>query len=148
MNEAKLHVANRIGRWAAICAVAGACAPAFGYMVTGGTITFRGALVAPQFMIASQSDGFVAQSDTRVDAMGTHVASVRFDPPPNSAPSADITLRAADGHATSAVDTRFVDGHGKRVAPAAGVFHVGAAGGVLSMRAKDSAPVTLVTNYN
>ncbi|KND57607.1 hypothetical protein BVER_02308c [Candidatus Burkholderia verschuerenii] len=153
MNAAKLRVAKSIGRLAVACTAAGVCASVSAYTMPGGTITFHGALYSPLFMIgarsAAQSDGFVSLSETAVDATGAHVASVSFDALPNSAPSAEVSIRAADGRAKAgAIETRFIDGHGRRIASKAGAFHVGAAGGVLSMRGKDSGPMTLVTTYN
>ncbi|KMY85144.1 hypothetical protein BUMB_02823c [Candidatus Paraburkholderia calva] len=118
MYEAHLRVANGIGRFSAAFAAMGMCASASAYLAPGGTITFHGELVAQPFIVGAfstaQSGGFGANSVTGFDATGAQVATVRFDTSPNSAPSAEVWLRAADGRTKpAAVETRFTDGHGR-----------------------------------
>lgn len=153
MTKAKLRGARHARRITTII-VAGCCSVSAGaYTVPGGTITFRGALVAPPFGMSTNAgaDGatFTANGRAAKDESGT--VRVTFSPPVTDAPNATVTI-ASDSHA---VDTRFTDGRGRRIAPGtAGAFHVGATGGVLSMRhsgAKDAQTpklVTLITSYN
>jgi type 1 fimbria pilin len=146
--------AGRVGLMAAMGALACVCASASAYTMPGGTITFHGALVAPPFAIAAlsatQSGAFTASSRSQTGDAGDSVASVSFDAPPYSTPSASVSIASVSGDAVPhATKTRFVDGSGKRIAAAPdGAFHVGASGGVLSMRAKGSTLMTVVTNYN
>jgi hypothetical protein len=141
MERATLQNATRAGRIALLCAIAGMSASAMAYTMPGGTITFRGALVAPQFMVATQT----ASASSAMHATGAtngDVTTVTFLPPPNSAPSADVSL---DGQ----TQARFVDGRGHITTPGArGAWHIGASGGTLTMQGSAAKTVTLVTNYN
>jgi hypothetical protein len=139
MEKATLRAIKRI---ALLCAAAGLSASAMAYTVPGGTITFRGALVAPPFTVDMQAATQRREAFTQSGVIDANAATVTFLPPVNSAPSANVSL-------IGKTQARFVDGHGRLIAPDVnGAWHVGEAGGKLSMQGSDSGRVTLVTNYN
>jgi hypothetical protein len=143
MNRAKLRKAGWIERIAVMGALAGASMSAGAFMGPGGTIYFKGALVAPPFSIAAAS---AAGSNFATGSYGLtgDSAQVVFTAPVYSSPSAHVSV---DAGRAAAPAISFEDGLGRRIAPsAAGEYHVGASGGILSM--KGASVATIVTTYD
>ncbi|WP_250529857.1 hypothetical protein [Caballeronia sp. ATUFL_F1_KS4A] len=159
MRKAKwLTIARHALRCAVVSSLAGLCVPAFATLVPGGTITFRGALVAPPFDIVSGSASMLGTSgfqNDSADVKGVRSSAVvTYYAPPHNAPSAEVSLVVV-GDRAAAVSSHFIDGAGQRVGPSLGrSYHVGPAGGALLIRRSENARaesttlVTVVTEYN
>jgi hypothetical protein len=156
MKNENLRVATLAGRIA--LTIATVCAPVavMAAPATGGVITFVGALTAPGFTISAGAvTGAHASTATQTQGTDTRDGTtyVSFVSDPHNPSNADVSLSVV-GQATSAntLAARFRDGKGRIVKPnAGGMYHVGALGGTLSVRANDKATspalVTLITNY-
>lgn len=160
--KAKSRRIGRLARVAAWGTVAFLAVPGAASAANGGTIHFSGALVGPQFNITTVRQTPAPRSDTLWTGHDGSAVTVTFAAPPGGAPSADVTLRINDGAASrigaatlDTVATSFIDGTGRTARPGAdGQYHVGGAGGVLSLGAKSgnvpsaNKPVTVVVSYD
>lgn len=146
----------RFGALSVVVAMAAlGASPMRAVAASGGTISFSGAIVAPQLAISAAS----AAAGTHVDATGGRLAQtgsavmLTFSAAPGVATGADVALQVNNGAtARDAVAERFVDGGG-RVSRAAsdGHYRVGRDGGVLSLAPKNAAldtRVTVVVSYD
>ncbi|GAB5100727.1 MULTISPECIES: hypothetical protein [unclassified Caballeronia] len=140
MDQAKLRETRRVGLAAALAVMSAYAVSAPVYTMPGGTITFRGALVAPPFGV-STSTAATSATFSATNHASDQTVSVHFTPPPTDAPNARVAIAGS-------VYARFADGAGRQTARGSdGTFHVGATGGVLSMSAPSTALVTVVTDY-
>ncbi|MFM0153784.1 hypothetical protein PQR05_28280 [Paraburkholderia sediminicola] len=146
----------RFGALGAVAAMAALVAsPMPAVAASNGTISFSGAIVAPQLAISAAP----APAGARVDATGGRLAqtgsavTLTFSAAPGVATGADVALQVNNGAtARDAVAGRFVDSGG-RVSRAAsdGHYRVGRDGGVLSLAPKNAAldtRVTVVVSYD
>jgi hypothetical protein len=120
---------------------------------SGGTISFSGAIVAPQLTISATPAGALADAaGARLSQTGSAV-TLTFSASPGVATGADVALQVNNGAtARDALAERFVDSGG-RVSRAAsdGHYRVGRDGGVLSLAPKSAAldtRVTVVVSYD
>ena len=128
-------------------------------MASGGTINFSGAIVAVPFNVTSSSTEPAGGSAGATDASPI---TIRFAPGSNNFPHADIallTMRSTGSArrsvaASPVVDATFTQASGQRSMPdRRGNFHVGASGGVLSLKVLSKAGAlrpmlaTVVSNY-
>lgn len=141
------------GRFGAVGAAAAAvvlmAAPLTASASAGGTITFSGAIVAPQLEVSAARAAAAARVGTAGAQPGQRDSAVTltFNAPPGVTAGADVALQVNGGTAArDVVATRFVDSGG-RVAAAArdGHYKVGRDGGVMSLSTKKAAPETRVT---
>ena len=151
---------GRFGALSAAAAVAMLVAASMPAMAaSGGTISFSGAIVAPQLAISAAPAP--AQSGARVDATGGRLAqtgsaiTLTFSTAPGVATGADVALQVNSGATVrngDALAERFVDGSGRVFRAASdGHYRVGRDGGVLSLAPKNAAPdtrVTVVVSYD
>ncbi|MFM0734813.1 hypothetical protein PQQ52_30485 [Paraburkholderia sediminicola] len=144
----------RFGALGAIVAMAAlGASPMPAVAASGGTVSFSGAIVAPQLAISA------APAGARVDAGGGRLAqtgsavTLTFSTAPGVATGADVALQVNNGApARDAVVERFVDsgGHASRAA-SDGHYRVSRDGGVLSLAPKNAASdtrVTIVVSYD
>ncbi|MFM0072084.1 hypothetical protein PQQ86_13010 [Paraburkholderia sediminicola] len=151
-----------MGRFGGLSAVAGtatlvalASAPMPAVAANGGTISFSGAIMAPQLAIS------VAPAGARVDARGARLeqsgsaVTLTFSAAPGVATGADVALQVNSGPTTrngDALAERFVDSSGRLFRAASdGHYRVGRDGGVLSLAPKNAGQdtrVTVVVSYD
>ncbi|SOE56733.1 hypothetical protein SAMN05446635_1123 [Burkholderia sp. OK233] len=153
---------TRMGRFGGLSAVAAVAAlvalvaaPMPAVAANGGTISFSGAIVAPQLAIS------VTPTAARADATGARLeqsgstVTLTFSATPGVATGADVALQVNSGATArngDALAERFVDSTG-RVFRAAndGHYRVGRDGGVLSLAPKHAGQdtrVTVVVSYD
>lgn len=148
---------GRFGQLGAVAAMAASVAlvvaPVPADAASGGTISFSGAIVAPQLEISA------APAGARVDAKGARLAqtdsavTLTFSAAPGVATGADVALQVNNGTtARNALAERFVDSGGRVFrAGSDGHYRVGRDGGVLSLAPKNTAQdtrVTVVVSYD
>lgn len=120
----------------------------------GGTISFAGAIVAPQLHMTAG----VAPAGARGGAAGNQAErgsaalTVTFSSPPGVAAGADVALQVNDGvPARNLVAARFVESGGRVAEARNGHYQVGRNGGVLSLSPKyadrTDTRVTVVVSY-
>lgn len=123
---------------------------------SGGTISFSGAIVAPQLTISAAPAGVVADAAGGRLARTGSAVTLTFSASPGVATGADVALQVNDGATAArngdALTERFIDSGG-RVSRAAsdGHYRVGRDGGVLSLAPKNAAldtRVTVVVSYD
>ncbi|HZZ03849.1 hypothetical protein [Paraburkholderia sp.] len=148
---------TEIGRFGALSAAVAmatlVAAPMPAVAASGGTISFSGAIVAPQLEISA------APAVARVDTEGARLAqtgsavTLTFSAAPGVATGADVALLVNNGTtARDALAERFVDSAGRVFRAASdGHYRVGRDGGVLSLAPKNAAldtQVTVVVSYD
>ena len=150
---------GRFGGLSAVAAmatlVALVAAPMLAVAANGGTISFSGAIVAPQLAIS------VAPTGARVDATGARLeqsgsaVALTFSAAPGVATGADVALQVNSGATArngDALAERFVDSRGRVFRAASdGHYRVGRDGGVLSLAPKHAGQdtrVTVVVSYD
>ncbi|CAB3692868.1 hypothetical protein LMG24238_03222 [Paraburkholderia sediminicola] len=146
-----------VAAMAALVALVAAPVPAVA--ANGGTISFSGAIVAPQLEIS------VAPAGARVDAGGARLGqsgsavTLTFSAEPGVATGADVALQVNSGATARNADApgdalteRFVDSRGHAFGAASnGHYRVGRDGGVLSLAPKSAGQdtrVTVVVSYD
>ncbi|MFM0504934.1 hypothetical protein [Paraburkholderia caffeinilytica] len=139
--------------------VALVAAPMPAVAANGGTISFSGAIVAPQLAIS------VAPAGARVDARGARfeqsgsAVTLTFSAAPGVATGADVALQVNSGATAHSGDARgdalaerFVDSRGRVFRAASdGHYRLGRDGGVLSLAPKNTGQdtrVTVVVSYD
>lgn len=150
--ETKAWRLRTLGAMAAAMALL--VAPLMASASEGGTISFTGAILAPQLQMTAGSASAGAPVGT-VGVQAQRLGSARtltFSAPPGVAASANLALHVNDGApAHDLVAARFV-GSGGRVAAARNGHHqVGRDGGVLSLSpkyAETDTRVTIVMSYD
>ncbi|QQC64154.1 hypothetical protein [Paraburkholderia ginsengisoli] len=134
-------------------AIAGAmvslATPLMAWAAAGGTISFSGAIVAPQLRMTTgvTSAGLpVATAGAQARRMEPAL-TLTFDAPPGVAAGADVSLQVNDGvPPRNLVAARFVDNGGRPATARNGHYQVGRNGGVLSVSpARADTPDTRVT---
>ncbi|MFM0366351.1 hypothetical protein [Paraburkholderia sediminicola] len=138
-----------------VALVALVAAPMLAVAANGGTISFSGAIVAPQLAIS------VAPTGARVDATGARLeqsgstVTLTFSAAPGVATGADVALQVNSGATArngDALAERFVDSTGRVFRAASdGHYRVGRDGGVLSLAPKHAGQdtrVTVVVSYD
>jgi hypothetical protein len=128
-------------------------APVMASASAGGTISFAGAIVAPQLQMTAGT----SISGARVGTAGAQAAragsalTLTFSAPPGTTSGADVALHVNDGvPAHDLVAARFVDSGGRVATARNGHYQVGRDGGVLSLspkRADTDTRVTVVVSY-
>ncbi|HEY2146298.1 MAG TPA: hypothetical protein VGH32_00075 [Pirellulales bacterium] len=129
----------------------------------GGTIYFRGAIVAPQFDISSAAAAAPLVASTNVQRVSSPTTVlITFNAPHAVASGVDVTLQVKDGDdwrsGEAAFDTiaaRFVGSANHRLAPSTdGHFRVDRDGGTLSLSPRTGSlestkrPVMVVISYD
>ncbi|PQV53116.1 hypothetical protein [Paraburkholderia sp. BL21I4N1] len=112
----------------------------------GGTITFSGAIVAPQLEVSAAPGARVGTMGALQGLQGSAV-TLTFSGPPGVTAGADVALQVNGGASSGdSMVTRFVE-RGGRLAPATrdGHYKVGRDGGVMSLSPKNATPDTRVT---
>ena len=122
---------------------------------SGGTISFSGAIVAPQLTISAAPAGVVADAAGGRLARTGSAVTLTFSASPGVATGADVALQVNDGATArngDALAERFVDSGGRVFRAASdGHYRVGRDGGVLSLAPKNAAldtRVTVVVSYD
>ncbi|NPT54979.1 hypothetical protein [Paraburkholderia elongata] len=151
---------GRLGALSAVAAMAAlVAAPMPAMAASGGTISFSGAIVAPQLTISTAP--VRTRAGARVDATGGRLAqtgsavALIFSAAPGVATGADVALQVNNGATArdgDALAERFVDSSGRVFRAASdGHYRVGRDGGVLSLAPKHAAlntRVTVVVSYD
>lgn len=151
-----------IGRFAAFNAAVSVmtvlvAAPEPALAASDGTISFSGAIVAPQLAISAAPA--LAPASARVNAGGGRLAqtasavTLTFSASPGVATGADVALQVNNGAtARDALAERFVDSGGRVFRAASdGHYRIGRDGGTLSLAPKNAAQdtrVTVVVSYD
>ena len=148
---------SAVAATATLVALVAASMPAMA--ANGGTISFSGAIVAPQLEISA------APAGARVDARGARLEQsgsavmLTFSAAPGVATGADVALQVNSGATArignalgDALTERFVDSRGRVFrAGSDGHYRVGRDGGVLSLAPKNAGQdtrVTVVVSYD
>ncbi|CAE6686423.1 hypothetical protein [Paraburkholderia nemoris] len=135
--------------------VALVAAPLPAVAANGGTISFSGAIVAPQLEISAAPAGArVNAGGARLDQSGSAV-TLTFSAASGVATGADVALQVNSGATArngDALTERFVDSHGRAFRAASdGHYRVGRDGGALSLAPKNAGQdtrVTVVVSYD
>jgi hypothetical protein len=124
----------------------------------GGTISFAGAVVAPQLRMTAGSVSAAAPAAALAGAVGAQAQrpgsglTLTFSAPPGVTAGADVALQVNDGApARDLVAARFVDSGGRVAIARNGHYQVGRDGGVLSLspkQAETDTRVTVIVSYD
>ena len=149
--ETKARRVRTLGAMAAAMTLLAAPLPASAS--AGGTISFAGAVVAPQLRMTAGSAAAaqVGTAGAQARRLGSAL-TLTFSAPPGVTAGADVALQVNDGApARDLVAARFVDSGGRLAAPRNGHYKVGRDGGVLSLspkHAETDTRVTVVVSYD